>query len=395
MRILVVSDQGLIIKGNEVLGTENFTNTLKRLKPFGELYACVLDASQRTNHLVYNDNVTQYISKDNIVFIKKSFIWPSHKTISLIENQVKNIDLVVGYLPALNAEVALNIAHRLHKKYLAFLVACPWDCLWNQDLKRKIGAPYRFLLVKKTMKNADYAMYVTGNFFQNRYPTMAKLNIGLSDVVLSPINDTILQKRLLKINNKNDDEPIKIATVATLNENIKGQHYVIKAIRKLKEMGHTNYKYYLIGGGSEATLRKLSQELDVSENIIFVGKVSHENVFQLLDDMDIYIQPSLAEGLPRSVIEAMSRALPCIGSSAGAIPELIDQQYITQKKSVEDIVKAILSLSSKQEMISQSERNFSMVHQFECGLLDNQRNDFYKKVMTDVEKTATNKISSH
>ena len=46
-----------------------------------------------------------------------------------------------------------------------------------------------------------------------------------------------------------------------------------------------------------------------------MGGVPHNKIFQLLDDIDLYIQPSLQEGLPRSVVEAMSRACPIIGQA--------------------------------------------------------------------------------
>ncbi len=385
MKILLVSDQGLIIKNDKVYGTVNFTNTLKRLSHFGELYVCLQDASKFHDRiLMYNDDVTQYIPVNNIVFVNKSYLWPSHKTIKLIKNQIEKVDMVFGYVPAINAEVAMGIAHKTGKPYLAFLVGCIWDGLWNQDWKRKIAAPYRFLLTKHTMKHTDYAMYVTNQFLQNRYPSPAKKNLGLSDVVLEKIDDYILEKRLLKINERKEGDLIKIATVAMLNQKFKGQRFVIRAIRKLKDMGYKNYKYYLIGGGDDSALRKLTHELELTDEIVFVGKVSHEKVFELLDDIDIYIQPSLQEGLPRSVVEAMSRGLPCIGAATGAIPELLDPRRIAKRKSVDDLVSAILTLSSKDEMAKDAERNFQEAKKYECERLDKLRNNFYKEIADEI-----------
>ena len=169
-----------------------------------------------------------------------------------------------------------------------------------------------------------------------------------------------------------------------LNQKFKGQRFVIRAVRKLKDMGFNNYKYYLIGGGDDTSLRNLTKNLDLTDNIVFVGKVSHEKVFELLDDMDIYIQPSLQEGLPRSVVEAMSRALPCIGAATGAIPELLDSKYITRKKSVDDIAQAILRISPKEEMEKEARRNILEAGKFECNALDRKRNSFYGQIAEDL-----------
>ena len=61
----------------------------------------------------------------------------------------------------------------------------------------------------------------------------------------------------------------------------------------------------------------------------------------ILTDSDIYIQPSLQEGLPRAVVEAMSTALPCIGFNTGGIPELLEPEYIVKLKNVDGIVQRI------------------------------------------------------
>ena len=61
-------------------------------------------------------------------------------------------------------------------------------------------------------------------------------------------------------------------------------------------------------------------------------------MFELLDECDIYLQPSLQEGLPRSVIEAMSRGCACIGAATAGIPELLESEYVVKRKSVQENV---------------------------------------------------------
>lgn len=386
MKILIISDQFLKIEGKYILGAVNFTNTLKRLSQFGELYACVRDGSKSKNSiLVYNDIINDYIKMENICFISKSFIWPSYNTIKLIKDQIKKVDLVVGYVPALNAEVSSFLTHKLKRKYFALMVACPWDGLWNQDWKRKIAAPYRYFLNKIVLRDADYALYVTKEFLQKRYPTKTHNTIGISDVVLEKTNDEILKRRLEKIANLTDGDKIKLATTAMLNIKYKGQRFVLEALKKLKNRGYNNFEYILIGGGDDRELRKYAQELGISDKVTFIGKVTHEEVFKLLDNIDIYVHPSLQEGLPRSVVEAMSRALPCIGARTGAIPELINKEFVVTRKSADEIADKLLILKDKNILKEEAIRNYNKACEFECSVLDNIRNNFYKSIENDFQ----------
>ena len=86
----------------------------------------------------------------------------------------------------------------------------------------------------------------------------------------------------------------------------KGHEFVIRAIARLKSLGDLHYRYWLIGGGKGDYLRTLCKRLGVEDQVIFLGLKTSKEVMKILKDADIYLQPSLQEGLPRSVVEAMS-----------------------------------------------------------------------------------------
>lgn len=79
----------------------------------------------------------------------------------------------------------------------------------------------------------------------------------------------------------------------------------------------------------------------------------------------------------------MSRALPCIGARTGAIPELLNNDFIVSRKSVDDIVDRLLTMRDKKIMLKEAERNFEEAKKFECELLDKRRNIFYDKIRQD------------
>lgn len=72
-------------------------------------------------------------------------------------------------------------------------------------------------------------------------------------------------------------------------------------------------------------------ENGVADRVVFKGQMKHQQVLEWIDSLDIYIQPSMQEGLPRALIEAMSRACPAIGSSTGGIPELLPSDAILKE----------------------------------------------------------------
>ena len=75
-----------------------------------------------------------------------------------------------------------------------------------------------------------------------------------------------------------------------------------------------------------------------------MGRLSSKEVFDQLSKIDIYVHPSLQEGLPRAVIEAMSMACPIVASNTAGTPELISNEFIFKNKSPKAISKAILTM---------------------------------------------------
>ncbi len=107
------------------------------------------------------------------------------------------------------------------------------------------------------------------------------------------------------------------------------------------------------------------------------GSIEHDEIFKFLNDMDIYIQPSLQEGLPRAVLEALSMGLPVIGSKTGGIPEIVRKKDIFKKRNVKQIVN-ILENIDKNELKEMSKYSFEKIKEFDVEKLDNIRKEFYK-----------------
>lgn len=298
----------------------------------------------------------------------------------IIEKSICEADFIFIRVPSVIGNISIDIAKMQNKKYLVEVVGCPWDSYWNYSLKGKIVAPFATAMMKKRVKNAPFALYVTNEFLQKRYPTNGK-SINCSNVELAPVDENILNNRIKKINGYTSITKFKIGTAASLDVLYKGQQYVIQALSELKKEGITNIEYQLIGGGTGAYLLGMAQKLGVEDQVNIIGQMPHDEVFKWLDELDIYVQPSRQEGLPRSVIEAMSRGLPCIGAKTAGIPELIESKYIfsNSSKEVSEIVKVLkLLIDDFNRCKDAANINFNEAKKYQRDVLVERRTEFFR-----------------
>lgn len=297
----------------------------------------------------------------------------SKDVLNTMEEEIKISDGLIVKLHSRVAEYAIRYARKYNIPYLVEVVGCPWDAYWNHSLKGKLVAPMMTLSTKKEVKRAPYAVYVTKYFLEKRYPCNGCW-IDCSDVELQSLDKEVLLRRLNRI--KNMGEQFTIGTLAQVDVKYKGQEYVIHAIAELKKKGKI-IKYKLAGSGNKEYLLSVAKKYKVTDQIEFCGVLSHDQVFEWLDNIDFYIQPSKQEGLPRSMIEAISRACPAAGSTVGGIGELISDKYLFKKGSVKEIVDILTSIT-RESMHEQAIINFQTAQNYEKKSLDKKRAAFYK-----------------
>ena len=316
------------------------------------------------------------VSCPNLSSIKGKF-FDHKKAKKILKNEMINCDFIISRLPSQIGNLAIDMAIKLGKPYLVELVGCPWDALWNHSLKGKFVAPYMYFKTKKLVKDAKYVVYVTNEFLQKRYPTNGK-SVNCSDVALKEFDDNVLINRLNKINSLKDSRKIVIGTTAAVDVRYKGQQYVIKALGELKKKGVTNYEYQLVGGGDQTYLKSIAEKYNVTDQVKFLGSIPHKKVFNWLDSIDIYVQPSRQEGLPRALIEAMSRGLPAFGANTAGIPELLESKYIfsNTRQNTKEICN-ILQSFTKDVMKEQAKRNYEEAKKYDKTIIEERRRQFF------------------
>ena len=219
-----------------------------------------------------------------------------------------------------------------NKPYLLEVTGDVWGSRWYSGWKSKLLAYQDYFYMRRAAKQAPYALYVTQSELQKKYPCDG-VTIGCSDVVLPQSNKDVLVKRISRISAVH--RKLKIGTIGGYSR-LKGQKLVIKAMGLLKREGIDDLEYQLVGSGNLDKIKMDAERNGVSDQVVFLGIMKHEQIFKWLDELDVYIQPSYQEGLCRSVVEAISRACPVICSDACGNRELANSKYIFQRGGGKD-----------------------------------------------------------
>lgn len=310
----------------------------------------------------------------------QDFIFNGKRINQIIEQAIQTHDVLVARLPSFVARKAIDGANKLKKAVIVEAVGCPWDALFNHSLSGKLLAPWAYFQMRKYIAKAPFVIYVTQSFLQSRYPNQHR-NIGISDVIIRQTNEDVTELRSKKINDRIASEaPLAMGTIAGLDASFKGQKSAIKALASLKKEGYF-IKYFLVGRGNGLKLKQLVTENNLNREVELIGELPHHSIFGFLDEIDVYIQPSKQEGLPRALVEAMSRGCTCLGSKAGGIPELLEEKMLFNADAVSEIQHKLKGLDT-QTLIEQAKRNISISADYHPDILNKRRNEFYTEFLT-------------
>ena len=174
--------------------------------------------------------------------------------------------------------------------------------------------------MRKQCSEAYATAYVTAHSLQQRYPpSEGRFTTNYSNVELEDQHLVDHPRSSFCAGNL-----ARIVMVGTLSQMYKGHDIALQALAHLKSK-RINFEMTFIGKGKhQAEMQRLAKTLGVQEQTQFLGELSvGKAVRDQLDRADLFVMPSRTEGLPRAMIEAMARGLPCIGTSIGGIPELL------------------------------------------------------------------------
>ncbi|MDR1882733.1 MAG: glycosyltransferase [Prevotella sp.] len=297
-----------------------------------------------------------------------------------------NIDKKYNYICRVPGIIGSVVSRELRKNNIPYgveVVGDPWTVFSFQNI-RNILSPFLrmqgYLSLRKVVRGASAALYVTANQLQNRYPARKGVfTINASDVNL-PSELICLQPK--EFRKRRETDIVKLISIGSLEQLYKSPDVVIKSIKLLSDK-KINCRLTWVGDGAyKERMIALSKDLGVFDKVLFIGKVVPSKVREYLLDSDIFILVSRSEGLPRAVIEAMSVGLPCIGTRIGGIPELLENEVLIKPNDEYALADEIdLFVNNSTFVNMQAKRNLLESRKYAQSLLEQKRQTFYKSLI--------------
>jgi len=194
----------------------------------------------------------------------------------------------------------------------------------------------------------------------------------------------VLANRLDKITYDSAGQSVIFGLIANYSSRYKG---IDVAIRALKEANLRSWQLKVLGSGDASYYQSLADELGVAERVHFVGSLpSGDPVFEWINSIDIYLHPSFQEGLPRALVEAMSRGAPALASQIAGIPELLNEPELIAAGDYKALAKKIAKMAHDKSMqASLAEQNFHKAKGYYKDILDKRRRSFWQQFQEHVE----------
>lgn len=271
--------------------------------------------------------------------------------------------------------------------YAVEIVADPYDVFAPGSIRHPLRPFFRWSdtrTLEQHCAGASAAAYVTESALQQRYPC-PQYSVGVSDVELN--HDSFSdQPRSFTAEVKRRE----ILYVGTLEQLYKAPHILIDAFAATCR-NDIDAQLTLVGEGQyRHELMAQAEGLGIGDRVIFTGQLPPEDVQAALARADLFVLPSFQEGLPRAMVEAMSKGLPCIGSRVGGVPELLADEDLVVAGDVADLSRKLCqTLTSPARLNAMAQRNWQRAQDFRGDRLQQRRLNFYRQVRQVTEAWRT------
>jgi len=325
-----------------------------------------------------------------------------HKIRAALHAGVEKTDALLCRVGSPLADELLPMFWKTGRPYGLEVVGDPQEAMGPGTIRhplRRILQARASRMLRHQCSRAVGVAYVTRETLQRRYPCPAN-SVGISDIAQLDFSST---SKVFTTNYSSfswneddfatdyrqfhDDTRPRIVFVGSLAQMYKGPDVLLKAVRLL--IPEFNPRVVIIGDGKHRPkLEEAAATLGIARQVEFLGELpSGKPVRDQLDQATLFTMPSRTEGLPRALIEAMARALPCITTRVGGIPELLPEEDMVPSEDYVGLANKIREVISNPERLSRmSRRNLERAQEFRPEVLEKRRTEFYRSLR---QRTAT------
>jgi len=134
----------------------------------------------------------------------------------------------------------------------------------------------------------------------------------------------------------------------------KGYQFVVEALEEVEGKVKSKFIFTIVGGGDYMKELKLLAKKNKVDNLVkFKGQIDYSEIRKLLSTSDIFVHPSLAEGMPLSLLEAISSGLPSITTKIAGNEDLVKNGvngYLLKVGDVQGISNSLVKLIDDQKL---------------------------------------------
>ena len=297
-------------------------------------------------------------------------------------------DCAIFRIPAATSNVFCKYYSKIGRPFAVEVVIDPWENFGPQTAGNPI---INYIvrrnwtkLVKDMCQKANGASYVTAEYLQKHYPPRAYIEnnskyftASYSSVELP--DDSFAQPRKWSPSQKT----FIIVHVSNYFSGYgKGHLVLMQSLKQIIEKGY-DVKIKFIGDGPKRKeFEDYAKRLKISEYVTFVGKLPNGNeVRKVISSADLFVLPTLAEGLPRALLEAMAEGLPCLSSPVCGIPEVLESKFLYDFDDIEGWTRGIINfITNIDKMGVESKKNIQISKKYASSILNQKRNGFYEKL---------------
>ena len=272
------------------------------------------------------------------------------------------------------------------RPYGVEVVGDPYGTFSPGSVQHPLRAMFRWWFERQLRRQcvgASATAYVTARELQAKYPSpIGTLSTHYSSVDL-PEGAFSKAPRSRRVRSK----AIRLVTVGSLSRPYKATDVLIDAVAACVR-GGLDVRLTVVGEGRyRARLERQVASAQLASRVRFTGQLTRPAaVREELDQADLFILPSRHEGLPKAMLEAMARGVPCLGSAVGGIPELLNAEDLVPPGDADALAAKIREVASDGERLARtSAGNLEKARAYRSELLRLRRVEFYRYLRAKTE----------